>query len=200
VGGYAWYRHDRELRAADAYAGVQERLAEEAEKIAKAAGEEGNIDEEKLLAKTTTELENLVERFGDTGTGRAATYELASLYFDRGDYEKARDLFSKVEAKSKGLEKVLAGVGVADCEKATGNYDAAIAKYRVIFDNHRGEFPSVPVAMNLAECYRETGKLDEAANTYRYVLDYHRLSPYAPEAERGLSEAEALMAGKAGTL
>ncbi len=200
VGGYAWYRRDREVRAARAYAHVQERIADEVKKAAEAAGEEGKLDEDELAAKTSAELENLVNRFGDTGTGRAATYELASLYFDRGEYEEAQELFAKVEAKSSGLEEVLAAVGVADCDKALGNYDAAISKYRQIFDNYRGEFPSVPVAMGLAECYRETGKLDEAVKTYRYVLDYHRLSPYAAEAERELRKTEAVIAAKRGPL
>lgn len=200
IGGYAWYRRDREVRAAKAYAGVQERIAEEVKKAAEAAGDEGKLDEDELAAKTTAELENLVERFANTGPGRAAAYELASLYFDRGEYEKARELFDEIEAKSKGLEKVLAAVGVADCEKALGNYEGAVSKYRLIFDNHRGEFPSVPVAMDLAECYRETGKLDEAVKTYRYVLDYHRLSPYAAEAERELNKTEALIAAKTGPL
>lgn len=200
IGGYAWYRRDREVRAAKAYAGVQERMAEEIKKAAEAAGEEGKLNEDEIMAKTAAELENLVERFGDTGTGRAATYELASLYFERGDYEKARDLFVTVEAKSSGLENVLASVGIADCEKALGNYDGAISKYRTIFDSHRGEFPSVPVAMDLAECYRATGKLDEAVKTYRYVLDYHRLSPYAAEAERELAKTEALIAAETGPL
>lgn len=200
VGGYAWYRGDREARAARAYAGVQERVAEEVKKAAEAAGEMGKLDEDELAAKTTAELENLVERFGDTGTGRAATYELASLYFDRGEYEKARELFVNVEAKSSGLENVLAAIGAADCEKALGNYDAAVSKYRLIFDNYRGEFPSVPVAMDLAECYRATGKLEEAVKTYRYVLDYHRLSPYAAEAERELRKTEAVLAARSGPL
>ena len=196
VGGYAWYRRDREVRAARAYAYVQERIADEVKNAAEAAGEEGKLDEDELAAKTSAELENLVKRFGNTGTGRAATYELASLYFDRGEYEKSRELFAKVEEKSSGLEEVLAAVGVADCDKALGDYDAAISKYRRIFDNYRGEFPSVPVAINLAECYQETGKLEEAVKTYRYVLDYHRLSPYAAEAERELRKTEAVIAAK----
>ncbi len=196
VGGFFWYRHDREVRAARAYAYVQERLADEVRKAGEAAGETGQVNEEELTAKTIAELENLVERFGDTATGRVATYELASLYFDRGEYEKARGLFVEVEAKSSGLEETLASLGEADCDKALGEYDAAIAKYRIVFEENRGEFPSVPAAMALAGCYRETGKLGDAAKMYRYVLDYHRFSPYAGEAGRELKEVEAVLAAE----
>lgn len=193
VGGFFWYRHDREVRAARAYAHVQERLTEEVKKAGKAAGKEGGIDEEALASKTIAELENVVERFGDTATGRAAAYELASLYFGRGEYETARDLFVDVEAKSSGLEETLAAMGAADCDKALGEYDAAIGKYRLVFEKNRGEFPSVPAAMELADCYRQTGKLGDAAKMYRYVLDYHRFSPYAGEADRQLRQVEAVM-------
>jgi tetratricopeptide (TPR) repeat protein len=193
VGGFFWYRHDREVRAARAYAHVQERLTEEVKKAGVAAGKEGRVDEEALATKTVAELENVVERFGDTATGRAAAYELASLYFGRGEYENARKLFADVEAKSSGLEETLAAMGVADCDRALGEYDAAISKYRLVFEKNRGEFPGVPAAMNLAGCYRQTGKLGEAAKMYRYVLDYHRLSPYAGEADRELRRVEAVM-------
>ncbi len=191
VSGFFWYRHDREVRAARAYAHVQERLTEEFKKAGKAAGQEGQVDEEALTVKTIAELQNVVERFGDTATGRAAAYELASLYFDRGEYEKARELFAGIETKSSGLEATLAALGAADCDKALGDYDAAISKYRLVFDKNRGEFPSVPAAMNLAACYRQTGNLGEAAKMYRYVLDYHLFSPYAGEADRELREVEA---------
>jgi|GEM_PF-1198528 len=196
VGGYAWYRHDRELRAGRAYARVQERVTDEVKKAVEAGGKEGKVDEDKIAAKTVAELENLVERFGDTASGRAATYELASLYFDRGEYQKALRLFSDLEGKSSGLEAVLAAQGSADCHKALGEYDAAITKYKIIFESHKDEFPGVPVAMSLGECYQQKGQLDEASKIYRYVLDYHGLSPYAPQAERELEKVKAVMAVK----
>ncbi|MGD8718402.1 MAG: tetratricopeptide repeat protein [Candidatus Zixiibacteriota bacterium] len=194
VGGYFWYRHDREVRAARAYAHVQERITEFAEEKAADVGEEGRIDPEELAAFTTTELENVIERFGDTATGRAAKYELASLRFERKDYKGAAELFGQVERDGSGLSAVLAAKGVADCHKAQGEYDAAIEGYKAIFEAHRDEFPNVPVAMDLAGCYRDTGNYDEAAKLYRYVLDYHRLSPYSGDADLELKKIEAIKA------
>jgi tetratricopeptide (TPR) repeat protein len=196
VGGYAWYRRDREVKAARGYAGVHERVAEEVKKAVEAAGEEGQLNGDEIATKTAAELENLVQRFGDTAAGRVAAYELASLYFDRAEYKKALRLFSDLEGKSSGLEEVLAAKGSADCHKAVGDYDAAITKYRIIFESHKGEFPCVPAAMSLGECYQEKGQLDEAAKMYRYVLDYHGFSPYAAQAERELKKVKAVIAAE----
>jgi tetratricopeptide (TPR) repeat protein len=191
VGGYFWYRSDRETRAARAYSRVQENIADLVREETKKKGEDAKLDEDKITAKTVSELENLVSRFGDTGTGRAATYELASLYFDQGKYDEARQLFGRVEKNGSGPAKVLAAKGVADCYKAAGEYEAAITQYRRVFDAHKDDFPSVPVAMDMAECYKAAGKEEEALKLYRYVVDYNRLSPYADRAELELKKAEA---------
>jgi tetratricopeptide (TPR) repeat protein len=196
VGGYFWYRHDREVRAARAYASAQGRLADMAREAAARAEEGGAVEEEGINAETEKELANIVERYGDTASGRTATYELASLYFDRSRYDEAQKLFEEVEGKTSGLQRILAAKGVADCHRARGELEPAIAKYREIFDSHREEFPAVPVAMALAECYRRTDRLAEAVELYRFVLDYHRLSPYAAEAEQELRKAEAVLAAR----
>ncbi len=196
IGGYLAYRHDREVRAARAYARVQGKISDMLREAAEKSGEERKLAEDEVDAKMASELENLVGRFGDTATGRAATYALASVYFDQRKYEEAENLFSGLEGKSSGLEKVLAAKGVADCHKARLEYDAAIDKYRDIFESHKFEFPAVPVAMDLAECYREMGQLKAAAETYRYILDYHPLSPYAERAARDLKNVEAVIATK----
>jgi tetratricopeptide (TPR) repeat protein len=196
VGGISYYRHDREMRAARAYGRIQEKIADLVQEQIEKKGEEAELDEEEIKAKTVAELENLVERYGDTATGRAAKYELASLYFDEGKFKEARPLFAEVEKRASGLEGVLAAKGMADCDKAAGDYKAAIPQYERIFEEHKGEFPSVPVAMDLAECYKRVGRAGDAATLYRYVLDYHRLSPYAEKAERELAKAEAEAAVK----
>lgn len=196
VGGYFYYRYDREMRAARAYGHVQEKIADMVREEMEKKGEAAELDEDEINAKTAAELENLIERFGDTATGRAAKYELATLYFDEGKYEEARLLFAGVEKGASGLEGVLAAKGVADCHKAAGEYDAAISKYERIFEDHKGEFPCVPVAMDLAECYKQAGRTEDAVALYRYVLDYNRLSPYAEKAERELTKAEAEAAVK----
>ena len=196
VGGYYYYRYDREMRAARAYGRVQEKIADLVREQIEKKGEEAELDEDEINALTATELQNLVERYGDTATGRAAKYELASSYFDEGKFEEARLLFGEVEKKASGLEGVLAAKGAADCDKAAGDYEAAIPQYERIFEDHKGEFPCVPVAMDLAECYKRAGRAEDAAPLYRYVLDYHRLSPYAEEAQRELAKAEAEAAVK----
>ncbi|UCH79249.1 MAG: tetratricopeptide repeat protein [Candidatus Coatesbacteria bacterium] len=196
VGGYFWYRHDREVRASRAYASAQSRLADMVREAASRVEEGGTVDEEAVVAETEKELANIVERYGDTAAGRAAAYELASLHFDRGRYDDAQKLFEEVERKTSGLQRILAAKGVADCHRARGELEPAIAKYREIFDGHPEEFPAVPVAMALAECYRRTDRSAEAVELYRFVLDYHRLSPYAPEAEEELRKAEAVLAAR----
>ncbi|NIT36501.1 MAG: tetratricopeptide repeat protein [candidate division Zixibacteria bacterium] len=196
IGGYFAYRHDREVRAARAYARAQGKITDMVRDAAEKSGEERKLAEDEIDAKTASELESVVERYGDTATGRAAKYTLASLYFDQGKYDEAQKLFKTLEDKASGLEKALAAKGVADCYKARLEYGAAISKYRDVFESHKFEFPAVPVAMDLAECYRETGRPKAAAEMYQYILDYHPLSPYAEQAARELKNVEAVIATK----
>jgi tetratricopeptide (TPR) repeat protein len=196
VGGYLYYRHDRELRAARAYGHVRTKIEDMVRAEMEKQGEGARIDETKINAAAQAEMQSLIERYGDTDAGQTAKYELASIYFDQGKYEEAGALFAQVEKDASGLAAVLAAKGVADCHRAVGDYDAAIAKYKRLFEEHKGEFPAVPVAMDLADCYRRTGRAEEAVKLYRYVVDYHRLSPYAGKAEMELAKAEAEAAAK----
>jgi tetratricopeptide (TPR) repeat protein len=191
VGGYFWYKHDREIRAARAYGMVLDRAAERMAAAAKKAGPQGNVDEKPLDAELAKELGEFVDRFGSTGAGLAAIYELASLRFEQGNYAEARELFARVEKDGRGLDQTLAGKGVADCDKAVGKYDAAITGYKAIFDRSGDKFPAVAVAAELAGCYAAVGKEEEAAKYYQYVLDYHRLSPFAGEAAVELAKIRA---------
>jgi len=195
VGGFFWYRNDREIRAARAYGRIQTEAAARREEAVKKAGKEGRVDEEKLAAANRDDLEGVIGRFGNTGAGRAAMYELASLYFEKGDYKKAAELFRRVRTASAGLERKRAAKGVGDCLRAEGDYKAAIREYQGLYEESGDDFPATPVAMALADCYRKVGKSIEAAKLYRRILDYHRLSPYARDAAQRLAEVEALSEG-----
>ncbi len=192
VGGYFWYRNDRENRAARAYARVSEASTERVKEAVKKAGPAGKVDEKKLKAEALKDLRGYVGRYENTGAGRAAACELAGLYFESGKYKEARSYFAAVEKTGAGLERNLAAKGVADCDKALGDYKKARAKYEKLLDEVGENFPEVPVAMALADCYQKNGKKKEALKLYRHVLDYHAGSPYAPEAAGEVGKLEAL--------
>jgi len=195
IGGTIWYRHDREDRAARAYALLRGKAVTRAEEAAKKAGASGNVDEDKLVTATIKDIGEFTARYGETGTGRAATYDLASIYFDRGDYKKASANFADVKSKAKGLEKTLAAKGIGDCYLGQGDYKRAIATYKEIYDAAPDGFPGVAVGMALAECYRHEGRNKDAAAIYRRVVDYNALSPFAAEAREELTRFEEIEAG-----
>ena len=190
IGGYSWYRHDREVRAAKAYATVQKNVRERVEAEVKKAGESGRVDDKKIAGIAEDELRNMIERYPDTSTGLAATYELASLCFEQGDYKEARALFATVEAKTKGLEKTLAAKGVADCDRALNDKARALAEYRELYDQEPDGFPGVAIGMDLAELYVAAGKPEEAKKIYRRIVEYDALSAYAGDAARELALLE----------
>jgi len=191
VGGYFWYRHDREDRAGRAYARITENAVKRAEDAFKKAGKEGRVDEKKLTAGTMKDLDAFTKKYENTDAGRAAAYELAGLYFGQGNYKEARARFEALEKTGKGLERILSSKGVADCYRALGDYKKAIAKYREVYGQAGEKFPSVPTAMALAECYRHEGNTAEALKLYRHILDYHAGSPYAMEAATEYAKLEA---------
>jgi len=195
-GGYLWYRDNKEDKATRAYARMQGKAAERAAVAAKKAGKNGAVDQKELDAATVRDLDEFVKRYGATGAGRASAYQLGSLLFDQGKYNDARKRFAYVKARSKGPEALLAAKGIADCDRAVGNYKAAITGYRTIYESGKDGFPGVPVGMALAACYNHEGQTGEAEKIYRRILDYDALSPYAPEAAQELAKLEQIRKGK----
>lgn len=198
VTGYFWYRSDREKRAALAYAKISENAALRMEKAAKEAGATGAVDEKKLASQLIADLEEYIRRYGNTGPGKAATFELASLYYEQGNYKRARELFASLEKNNKSeTARWLAAKGVADCDRAAGNLKAAVAKYEAVRRECGDRFPKVPLAMALADCYYRMGELDKAKEIYRAVVEDDKASPYAAEAAERLAKLYALIdAGK----
>ncbi len=195
VGGYWWYLSQREDKAARAYARLQGEATERAMEAGKKAGKSGQVDEKKLRAERAQDLEAFIKRYGNTGTGRAAVMELGSLYFEQGDYKKARDRFEWVRGRSKGTEALLAEKSVGDCARAQKDYKGAIATYKKVYDREPDGFPGVPAGMALAACYVHEGQSDEAAKIYRRILDYNAFSPYAPEAAEELAKMDQIRKG-----
>jgi len=195
VGGFYWLRNDREDRAARAYAHLQGIAADRAADAALKAGKDGKIDEKTLEAATIKDLNEFISKYGNTGAGRAAQYELASLYFEAGKTKEAAALFAEVAAKGKGPERTMAAVGVADCAVAAGDYKSAIPKYQKVYDAAPDGFPGVAVGVKLAACLEHEGKADDAAKIYRRILDYNALSPFAADAAEALSKIEQVKEG-----
>jgi len=190
--GYFWYRNDREERAARAYARLSDAGTVRLEDAYKKAGPEGRIDEKKLTAQLIRDLENYVARYGETGPGRAASFELAGLYFEQGEYKKAKTVFARLEESGDAFEKALAAKGVGDCERALGNYKDAVAKYNALRRSCGDNFPGVPVAMALADCYRQLGDDARAKEIYRHIIENEKASPFAAEAANALAEIYAV--------
>jgi tetratricopeptide (TPR) repeat protein len=195
VGGYFWYVNHREDKAARAYARLQGKTTERITEAAKKAGKDGRVDEKALKTALARDLDEFVKRYGNTGTGRAAAFELASLYFDQGDYKEARARFDWLRGRSRGPEALLAEKGAADCARAEGDIKGAITIYQKIYNRDPDGFPGVPVGMALAACYVHEGRTGDAEEIYRRILDYNSFSPYAPEAAQELTKLDQVRKG-----
>jgi len=104
---------------------------------------------------------------------------LGLVYFQRREYEKSRDAFTKAAELSPEDMDIVYNLGLS--RKRTGDLQGAIRCYLKIVDK---DPDSIDALYNLAGCYMDSRRHAEAINTYLSVL---RLDPDHPSANNNLA-------------
>lgn len=127
------------------------------------------------------------EAYPRTRQGITARYHAAGILVEMGKPAEAREQFERVtELDSRGLYGRMARLGVAELNVREGNYEPAIATYRELSLDTRGDLPIDAILMQLGQAYRAAGKMAEAQQTFQRLTTEFPDSPYAGDAKRQL--------------
>jgi TolA-binding protein len=97
-----------------------------------------------------------------------ALTRLGMIYYQRGEYVKAEDLFSQV---SKGYENYDAAIiGQAWSNLQRGNLDAALERSHALLKNYLASDFTYEALVLSAHCKRLLNQPETAMNSYRYVV------------------------------
>lgn len=141
---------------------------------------------EQRRAEARKILEDLAGR--RSKTGRIAQSYLASLAFEEGDLETARQTWRQLAAGDDSALAVQAELNLITLDRGAGNAEAVEARLTAQLDK-AGVLPPDAVLYELAVTQEQLGKTAESLATYGRLLEEHPQSAYGPEARRKTASA-----------
>lgn len=138
----------------------------------------------------------VADAYPASDSGIIARYRAAAALVALGRTPEGIQRYREVVEKGRGAYQVMARLGVAEAQLASGQYDLAIASFKEVAALNSEDAPADGVLMQLARAYRLSGKEDEARKTFKRVADEHPLSPYASSARRDADAETAASAGR----
>jgi TolA-binding protein len=123
--------------------------------------------------------------------GIAARYEAAGALLALGKTKEAAQRYQEViDRAGDALYGDTARLGLAQAQLREGQFDQAIAGYKILVAKKDGRLPIDGVLMQLGRAYAEAGKTGEAAQAFKRLADEFPQSSYAPLAKKELEAAQ----------
>jgi predicted negative regulator of RcsB-dependent stress response len=114
------------------------------EEIVRVEGAKGNDPESQLV--------KIRDQISDESHRNRASLLLADVYFEYGNFDKAKSTYTEVRNSSQGLNHQMANASLANTYEAMGEFKKAIDLYKLVIDKNNN-FPLFQVYWSLARCY-----------------------------------------------
>lgn len=114
------------------------------EEIVRVEEAKGNNPEGQLI--------QIRDKINDKSHRNRASLLLADVYFQNGNFDKAKSTYQEVRNSSGGLSHQMANVGLAYTHEAMGEFKKAIDLYKLTIDTN-DNFPLFQVYWSLARCH-----------------------------------------------
>ena len=142
------------------------------------------------LALAQSDLERLVARYEGTNAAAQAAFELASIYYGQGQYDRGIAVLQKlVDSSDDPLVKAMGENGVGSGYEGSGKFADAAGHYREAAALTRLEDERDIYLANAARAYQAAGNKTEAVTIWRQLIDSE--STQAAEARVRLGELTA---------
>jgi tetratricopeptide (TPR) repeat protein len=134
--GYQNYQQSQTMKFEAMYFNMEE--------IAKIEEAKGNNPESQLV--------KIRDQISEESHRNRASLLLADVYFQYGNFDKAKSTYQEVRNSSGGLNHQMANVGLAYTYEAMGEFKKAIDLYKLTIDTN-DNFPLFQVYWSLARCH-----------------------------------------------
>ena len=138
-----------------------------------------------------TALEQVRSQHAGSKAAREATYILANMYYESGNWAQAAATFEEFLKKPlyDDLMQDGARMGLAACKEEGGDVAGAFDAYKALWTGAHHTATRIDAAMSAARCANKLGRPDDARSMYQAVADTY---PDAPEADRAKFQLGAL--------
>nr|BCX01373.1 MAG: hypothetical protein KatS3mg041_1419 [Bacteroidota bacterium] len=141
-------------------------------------------------------LPEIADRYRWTQGGKLAAYYAGVAYYELGQYEQARQYFSRYPNNGT-LLAAAARAGEAAAYENLGQYAQAAALYLRAVSQYKSALLAPEYLAGAARCFELSGDLRAAMRTYERIRKEYPDSPQANEAERHIIRLEAALASGA---
>ena len=128
----------------------------------------------------------VADNYPETSAGARAMLEAGSMFFEAGDYERARVMFERLLGEHPDFPMAdQAAIGVATCLEAQGKTAEAVAHYKDILQHAPG--PTFAQARSsLGRIYTQENKPEDAVQQYIELLQMRQNDSWTMEAQAQL--------------
>ena len=126
----------------------------------------------------------VAEAYPGSDAGTMARYRAAAALVAIGRAQEGIQRYKEVVDRGKGAYQAMARMGIAEAQLISGQFEQAIASFKVVESLKSDEVPLDGILMQLARAYQLAGKTDDAKKTFKRVVDEFPQSPYAPAARQ----------------
>lgn len=141
--------------------------------------------EQARLEAALPKLAAVYTRYPSTDSGTAARYYAANALSALGRREEAERRYQEVIDQG-GVYAQMARLGQAELFANAGQHDRAIAIYKELTAEPKGDIPVDGVLMQLGKTYARAGRRTEAQQTYTRIVQDFPESLYAADARKEL--------------
>lgn len=140
-----------------------------------------------MSARAPDELQQIINQYPDAPVAPLAQLTLAARYFDAGQYDMARFVYSQFEQKNPEHPLVqVATLGRAQCLEAEGQLDQAVTAFASFAAANTNHFLTALAVLGKARCLMQMGKFDEARVEYEDFIAANPASSWTALAESAL--------------
>jgi tetratricopeptide (TPR) repeat protein len=108
-----------------------------------------------------SQLVKIRDKISDKSHRNRASLLLADVYFQNGDFDKAKSTYQEIRNNSQGLNYQNANLGLAYTYEALEDYKKAIDLFKLTIDKN-DKFPLFQVYWSLARCYENNKDISNA--------------------------------------
>jgi predicted negative regulator of RcsB-dependent stress response len=119
-----------------------------------------NIEEAKG-GNPESQLVKIRDQISDKSHRNRASLLLADVYFQNGDFDKAKSTYQDIRNNSQDLNYQMANVGLAYTHEALGDYKKAIDLFKLTIDTN-DNYPLFQIYWSLVRCHKNNNDTSNA--------------------------------------
>ncbi len=118
-------------------------------------------------------LNNLVENYGGSKSGKIGSFYLANTFFNNGDYDNAQKYYKKFVSGYKGDNVILSSAmaGIAACYEQKNDFESAALQYEKVASKFPDTFKAPAYLLKAGRCFSLAQNNEKAKQLFNMIVE-----------------------------